>query len=98
MDLMKLLNDPESNGEMTVHAFMTPDVVSAHEEDSLVEIAERFMSGPFRQLPVVEDGKLVGILARRDVLRHIWKMRIRAAYELELKQGGTPVSAPALFE
>jgi CBS domain-containing protein len=40
-------------------------------DESLVDIAERMASSPYRRFPVIEDGRLVGLLSRRDVLRAI---------------------------
>jgi CBS domain-containing protein len=53
----------------SVAEFMTQDVETVGPDDSLVDVAARFVSSPFRRYPVVEDGRLVGIIARRDVLR-----------------------------
>ncbi|HEY5667264.1 MAG TPA: CBS domain-containing protein [Gammaproteobacteria bacterium] len=53
----------------SVAEFMTQDVETVGPDDSLVDVAARFVSSPFRRYPVVEDGRLIGIIARRDVLR-----------------------------
>lgn len=54
---------------MKVKDFMTPNPQSIH-PDTGVRTAYRLMKkGNFRQLPVVEDGKLVGIITDRDIRR-----------------------------
>lgn len=57
-----------------VEEFMTSDVQTVRQGDSLVTIAERFLESPFSRFPVVDaSGRLVGIIARRDVLRALKK-------------------------
>lgn len=52
-----------------VARFMTPNVHTLHPDDSLMVAAELFATSPFRRCPVVRDGRLVGLISRRDVLR-----------------------------
>lgn len=49
--------------------YMTTQVHSVHPEDSLMDVGELFADSPFRRCPVVENGILVGLICRRDVLR-----------------------------
>jgi len=51
-----------------VSDFMTREVTTIDPDDELFRVADLFMSRTFRRLPVVEDGKLVGQVSRRDVL------------------------------
>ncbi|MEZ5598227.1 MAG: CBS domain-containing protein [Pseudomonadales bacterium] len=48
---------------------MSRDVRTVHPEDSLMSVGELFAASPFRRCPVVENGRLVGLISRRDVLR-----------------------------
>lgn len=52
-----------------VSEYMSTPVETAAPDDSLVDVAERFVNSAFRRFPVLEDGRLAGIIARRDVLR-----------------------------
>jgi CBS-domain-containing membrane protein len=52
-----------------VQEIMTKRVVTLYEEDNLQRIATELRELRFRHLPVVDDGKLVGILSQRDLLR-----------------------------
>ena len=48
---------------------MSPEVVTLEKEEDL-ELAQAVMRlGRLRHLPVVEDGKLVGLVTHRDILR-----------------------------
>jgi CBS domain-containing protein len=54
-----------------VESFMTPDVITVNADTPAVEIAERFASSHLRRLPVLENGRLIGMISRRDVLRQL---------------------------
>ena len=52
-----------------VRAFMDSEAQTITPETHLLSVAQVFLLTPFRRLPVREDGRLVGLVARRDVLR-----------------------------
>jgi CBS domain-containing membrane protein len=52
-----------------VRDIMTREVVTLYEEDNLVGVEEGMQRFRFRHLPVVDDGKLVGLVTQRDLLR-----------------------------
>ena len=54
---------------MTVRDIMTRAVESASPEETVLDARDRFRSGGFRHLPVVDRGRLVGMISDRDVLR-----------------------------
>jgi CBS domain-containing protein len=54
-----------------VSQFMKANVVTVSPDDSLTQIANMFLSKPFRRFPVVENGSLIGQISRWDVLRAI---------------------------
>jgi len=54
-----------------VENFMTCSVVTVDANTPVTEIAERFATSNFRRLPVMEQGRLIGIISRRDVLEHL---------------------------
>lgn len=54
---------------ITVSEIMTPDPLALHPDASLLD-AQAFMSASnIHNLPVVENGKLVGLLSESDLLR-----------------------------
>ncbi len=73
-DMLKLLYE-EDNKELQVDAVMTPDVISFNEDESLVDICEALIKYTFRRVPILADGKLVGIISRGDVMKYILKLK-----------------------
>lgn len=55
----------------TVRDFMTASVVCFDQEDDLRDVAETLRANHFRRVPILDNGRLVGIISRRDVIRHI---------------------------
>ena len=56
---------------MPVSRVMSRDVVSIGPDAELEEARTLILSHNWRRLPVVQDGTLVGMLSRRDILR-VW--------------------------
>jgi CBS domain-containing protein len=67
----KVLDEP-------VSAVMTRKVVGCRESDTVSSLMERMTLGKFRHLPVIEDGRVVGLISIGDVV----KRRVQE-YELE---------------
>lgn len=59
----------ESAPEGTVAAAMTPTPITMRPEDDLADIATLMLDERIRSVPIVDDGVLVGMVSRRDVLR-----------------------------
>jgi len=53
----------------TVADFMTRAVETVLPDDSLMDVAAYFATSPHRRCPVVDEGRLVGMICRRDILR-----------------------------
>lgn len=61
---------PERGVRMiTVGDFMTRELVTVKEEDDLALAESILRLGGIRHLPVVHEGKLVGLVTQRDLLR-----------------------------
>lgn len=52
-----------------VRDYMTPNPVAVSPDDTILELAERFVDEKYRRYPVVDGGRLVGVISRRDVMR-----------------------------
>ena len=57
-----------------VSRYMTAEVVTATPEDDTVTVLERMTAGRFRHMPVMDKGRLVGVISIGDVV----KVRIEA--------------------
>ncbi|MCH7725854.1 MAG: CBS domain-containing protein [Planctomycetes bacterium] len=68
--LLGVVFDPELK-EVRVGTFMTRDVLTVDESDLLSNVASLMVSHRIRRLPVVRNNKVVGIVARRDVINYM---------------------------
>ena len=73
-DMLGLLYNIEDKPG-SVEQFMTEEVVCFEKEDSLIDIAESFIKGSFRRVPILDGGKIVGIISRKDIIAYILKLR-----------------------
>ena len=56
--------------EEPVSRTMTRKVETCNDNETIASIMERMTGGKFRHLPVVEQGRLVGIVSIGDVVKH----------------------------
>ena len=56
------------NTDKMVGDMMITEVTTFGPDDNLADICQSFMTRPFRRVPVVEDGKPIGIISRRDII------------------------------
>jgi len=69
-DIMSLLVEMRyASG--TAEQYMTQDVVAFDVEDDIIAICERLVNSPFRRVPILSEGRLVGIISRHDIIRYI---------------------------
>ncbi|GAA0504768.1 CBS domain-containing protein [Paractinoplanes deccanensis] len=60
--------DPENRPGMVLEV-MSPYPLTARPDTDVADVAEAMLENDVRSLPVLEDGTLVGIVSRRDILR-----------------------------
>jgi signal-transduction protein with cAMP-binding, CBS, and nucleotidyltransferase domain len=55
----------------TVADFMTPDPVVLRRDDTLAVAIHKMAVGEFRHIPIVDDGRPIGVVAAADIFRHL---------------------------
>lgn len=66
-------NMPNLAGKASDH--MTSDVISISPETNIFDAADMFLSKRIRRFPVVAEGKLVGQISQKDIMRAVLKMK-----------------------
>ena len=70
--------------ETLAEDIMTPNPKTCFPEDKIESVMKRMNDGGFRHMPVIEAGKLAGLISIRDVVRH---RMLEIEYEnLKIKQ------------
>ena len=78
-DIVRVLGDRGAAVlDEPVSAVMTRKVVSCRQSDTVSGIMEMMTLGKFRHLPVVEDGRVVGLISIGDIVK--WRV---SEYEAE---------------
>ena len=57
----------------TVGQHMTTDVLTVNADDPIRKVADQFIVHRVRRVPVLEKGRIVGLIARRDVLKAVFE-------------------------
>ncbi len=70
-DCLKAAHQDSYYGEprYRVERIMSREIVSIDPDVDVAVAIELFLSHPYRRLPVVKDGALLGVLSRRDCLK-----------------------------
>ena len=56
--------------DMRVSQLMTADVVTCGPDDGIAQLMQTMTERRFRHLPVIEDGRMIGIISIGDVVKH----------------------------
>ena len=59
---------------------MIRDSTTFNEEDDLFDIYECLMENSFRRVPILSEGKLRGLISRRDIIKFILKLRKKGEF------------------
>jgi len=64
----------ESQLRSPVRAFMATEVLTIEPEKSLSQAAQTMVKHDVGRLPVVEDGRVIGIITRSDLMRYFYDL------------------------
>lgn len=70
LHMLDLICDLQHSGA-TAADIMTSKVVSFDEDDDISTVCTSLIENNFRRVPILSDGKLIGIISRKDVIGHI---------------------------
>jgi CBS domain-containing protein len=79
-DMLKLFHLPKEVEDKTVGDFMTQQPISFDENYNLQAVCNCLANSYFRRVPVTSEGKLIGIVSRRDIIRYMFRARWKKAY------------------
>ena len=63
----------------SVADLMTGDIVSFDENDDLIKVFKGLVENNFRRVPILSQGKLVGVISRTDIIKFLSKSAARPA-------------------
>lgn len=69
-DVVRKLRDVENARDVTVESIMTTDVRVAAPDDSFKSLMIAMTEHRVRHIPVLDDGRLVGVLSIGDAVKH----------------------------
>ena len=70
IDLVNLTFDGNAR-DTTVEEVMVTDIVSFSPDTELADLVQSFSKKHLRRVPIIDKGKVVGIVSRRDILREL---------------------------
>jgi CBS domain-containing protein len=75
-DVLRFFYEEEDLKGKTVDEYMTSPAISFEEDDELMGVCTCLENHFIRRLPVTRNGKLIGIVSRRDIIKYIlWTKR-----------------------
>jgi CBS domain-containing protein len=74
-DVLDLFEVIQYGDNRTVSSSMSRDVISFGLDDEIDDIRHCLHENSFRRVPIVSDGKVVGIISRHDLIIHMLKAR-----------------------
>jgi CBS domain-containing protein len=69
-DVLRMLLNPTGKVK-SVAELMTSDIMSFDGNDDLIKVFKGLVESNFRRVPILSEGKLVGIISRTDIIRFL---------------------------
>ncbi len=83
-DIVRLVAENGASAlEKPVSECMTKNIISCEENATIDQAMEQMTNGRFRHLPVMKDGKLLGIISIGDVVKRKIEQAVRDAEDLK---------------
>ena len=76
--LVRLGPDAAKHGDRPISDFMTPSPVMLEADNAIAFALQRMDAGGYRHLPILRDGRVVGVISVRDILRYITEQLLTA--------------------
>ena len=73
-DVLTLLYSAK-NVDAKIEDYMTKNPITFRPEDDIVKVTNCLIKNNFRRVPIVDKGRLVGIVSRKDVIQYILKIK-----------------------
>jgi len=74
-DVLHLLTDSNIDNNLKVEDYMSKNVVSFKAEDSAIDVCDFLKNSNKRRAPIVENGKIIGLISRHDIIKLILHVR-----------------------
>jgi CBS domain-containing protein len=78
-DILEILLHDKDVREKTAKDVMTTEITCFDEDEDLIEIFKCLVESNFRRVPILSDGKLVGIISRADIIDFLSRKAEEAA-------------------
>ena len=72
-DILRMLLYDRDVKEKTAADLMTTEIVWFDEDEDLMNIFKSLVEADFRRVPILSNGKLVGIISRADIIKFLSK-------------------------
>jgi len=67
-DVLEILISKNVDAKKLVGDYMTREVICFQENDNVLDVCKFFIRSHIRRVPIVREGKLVGIVSRHDIV------------------------------